>query len=112
MNWLYIIAILIGPIFLIARSVHYSLTHQKEIKKAVKTKQKNVPYSQKLPANYTPAEKRWASLTIFVLLIDVIIAIYFLLIIKNTTLASLTIGVGIIVWKVMIILGDKSTKKK
>lgn len=58
-----VMGLILGPALLIGWLIIYSRTHQQEIKKELRSGQKNVPYSQKLARNYTPKERRWALVT-------------------------------------------------
>ncbi len=102
--------LLLGVGSVIVWLVVYSLTHQKQIKQDLQSGQKNVPYSQKISANYTPAEKRWALITGLVMVMFCGISCYFLFVLHQVGLASGSIFVGLMVWKGMISLGDKVTK--
>jgi uncharacterized membrane protein len=107
-NWLYIFPVLgfLAPFVLV---IIWNLTHQKQIKSALKDKQTDVSYSDKLSANYTAAQKKWTLIIVFYLLIVVSISI-FLLLTGKSQLASLIIPFAPIGWLVLIKLGNRVTK--
>jgi uncharacterized membrane protein len=89
--------------------IFWNLTHQQQIKEALKTKQENVPYGHKIPVNYTREQKRWTIIIVAYLLLLVLFCAFFLLNGFQNVL-SLLLPLGIVGWLLLIKKGNIKTK--
>jgi len=87
----------------------WKLTHQKQIKEALKDKQSNVPYAEKLPANYSPRQKKWTFLIVLYIFTVVIVSM-FLLFKGQRHIVSLLLPIAMLGWLGLIMLGNKVAK--
>lgn len=95
-----------APLFFV---IGWNLTHQKQIKEALKDKQTNVTYGDKLPANYSPRQKKW-TLLIIVYMFTIALLSLFLLLKGQRKLVSLLLLVAMLGWLGLIKLGNKVAK--
>ena len=87
----------------------WNLTHQKQIKAALRDKQSNIPYADKLPANHSPRQKKW-TLIIALYMFAVVLISLLLLFNGRRQLVSLFLPIAMLGWLGLIKLGNTVTK--
>lgn len=105
---MYIFPIL-GFLSLLVFVIIWNLTHQKQIKAALKDKQSNTPYADKLPANYSPRQKKWTLIIVLYMFAVVMISLLFLFN-GRRQLVSLFLPFAMLGWLGLIKLGNRVTK--
>ena len=108
-TWMYIFPVLgfFAPLVFV---IIWSLTHQKQIKAALKDKQPDTPYENKLPANYSPRQKKWTIVIALYMFAVLLISLSFLFS-GQRLLVSLFLPLAMLGWLGLIKLGNRVTKK-
>lgn len=101
--------LLLGPLLLIIYLIIWNLTHQREIKAALKDKQINTPYGDKLPANYSSPQKRWTLVIVLYMVVILLVALF--LVFKGLfNLAAVLLPFAILGWLLLIKIGNRQAK--
>lgn len=100
---------IIGLLTPLVYVIIWNLTHQKQIKSALRNKQVNDSYANKLSANYSPRQKKW-NLLIATYLISVVFLSILLVINGHYRYIQLILPIAIFGWLGLTKLGNHIAK--